>query len=324
MFGFKKSAGKDTREKEIIQSASVKEAPASDTPKEKINFYVPDFYNNAPLYVMISGFIEHIPEWFYDDFKIAAAYGCFPSVIWNGGRVYFDRVTRHDMDRVIDALNQCGIAVRYTFTNPLLEEKHMSDTLGNICLEAANNGMNEVLVNTPAMEAYVRANYPDYKIISSVTKCIKTVEGVEEELKKDYYLVVLDSSLNKDERIFQIEGRDRLELLVDHACRLNCPRREVHYNEVGNCQLTYTESKFSCPHIGKTFEELMRGPHVINRDLMAERYIPGGFKHFKLDGRAFLQETLVDTLVHYMVRPQYQAKFKDIIRKEVYSNDTDW
>lgn len=54
--------------------------------KEKVHFYVPDFYSNAGLYCMLADFIEHIPQWFFDDFKISAAYGSFPNCIWNGGR----------------------------------------------------------------------------------------------------------------------------------------------------------------------------------------------------------------------------------------------
>ena len=239
--------------------------------KEKFHLYVPDFYANAALYMMLVDFMEHIPQWFYDDFKISAAYGSFPSCIWNGGRVTFDRITRSTMDQVIQELNKRGIAVRYTFTNPLLEEKHMSDTFSNICLEAADNGMNEVLVNTQVMEDYVRTNYPNYKIISSTTKCLRTIEAVEAELEKDYYLVVLDSFLNKDERIFTLEKRDKLELLLDHGCMLNCPRSKQHYEELGHSQLTFSETTFTCPTVNKTFEEVMQGEHCISRELLTEK-----------------------------------------------------
>ena len=292
--------------------------------KEKINFYVPDFYSNAPLYIMLADFMQTLPQWFYDDFKISAAYGSFPNCIWNGGRVGFDKITRPVMDVVIQELNKRGIAVRYTFTNPLLEEKHMSDTFSNICLEASNNGMNEVLVNTQVIEDYVRANYPGFKIISSTTKCLRTIEEVERELEKDYYLVVLDSCLNKDERIFSLEGRDRLELLVDHGCYFNCPNSERHYEELGRSQLTFTETRFSCPTVGKTFEEIMQGEHSISRELMTEKYIPGGIKHFKLDGRSFQPDKLVDSLLYYMVKPQFRPKMKEIIKEGVYENRPSW
>ena len=297
---------------------------STNTAQEIFLLYVPDFYGNAPLYMLPADFMEHIPQWFFDDFKISAAYGSFPNCIWNGGRVTFDRITRSTMDRVIRELNNRGIAVRYTFTNPMLEEKHMSDTFANICLEAADNGMNEVLVNTQVVEDYVRTNFPGYKSISSTTKCLRTIEEVEAELDKDYYLVVLDSSLNKDERIFSIGKRGRLELLVDHGCMLNCPNSKNHYVELGRSQLTFSESTFVCPTVGKTFEEVMQGEHCISRELMKEKYIPGGFRHFKLDGRVFKPEKLVDSLLYYMVRPEFRPRVKEIIKKEIYDNRAVW
>jgi len=292
--------------------------------KEKVHFYVPDFYKNAPLYCLLADFMANIPQWFYDDFEISAAYGSFPNCIWNGGRVFFDAITRPMMDRVIEELNNRGIAVRFTFTNPLLEEKHMSDTYANICLEAANNGMNEVLVNTQVIEDYVRANYPGYKIISSTTKCLKTIEQVEQELEKDYYLVVLDSSLNKDERIFDIAKRDKLEILVDHTCRLNCPNRTNHYTEIGKSQMTFTPTGFACPYSIRPFDEIMKEAHSITREQMNEIYIPGGFKHFKLDGRTFTSETLVDSVLYFFVKPEFRPRMKEIIKKEIYGNKVEW
>ena len=315
MFGINLFTKKE-KETEIEMEKEVK--------NEKFHLYVPDFYANAALYTMLADFMEHIPQWFYDDFKISAAYGSFPSCIWNGGRVTFDRITRSTMDQVIQELNKRGIAVRYTFTNPLLEEKHMSDTFSNICLEAADNGMNEVLVNTQVMEDYVRTNYPNYKIISSTTKCLRTIEAVEAELEKDYYLVVLDSFLNKDERIFTLEKRDKLELLLDHGCTLNCPRSKQHYEELGHSQLTFSETTFTCPTVNKTFEEVMQGEHCISRELLTEKYIPGGFKHFKLDGRVFKPEKLVDSLLYYMVKPEFQSRMKEIIKKEIYDDKPVW
>lgn len=293
--------------------------------KEKVHFYLPGFFENVTLYIMLSDFIEHIPQWFYDDFKISAVYGCFPNCIWNGGRAIFGGVNRPIMTKTIEEYNKRGIAVRYTFTNPLLEEKHMSDTFGNVCLEVADNGMNEVLVNTAVIEDYVRKNYPGFKLISSTTKCLRTFDLVRDELEKDYYLVVLDSALNKDERVFELEKRDRLELLVDHGCRLNCPNRERHYIASGKAQLTFDTTDFPpCPSVNHTFEELKTKDNFISRELMNEKYIPAGIKHFKLDGRSFQTEKLVDSLLYYMVKPEFREKMKQIIKKEVYGNADVW
>ncbi len=293
--------------------------------KEKIDFYLPGFYDNAALICMMADFVEHIPQWFYDDFKISAAYGSFPNCIWNGGRTTLGAISRTMMEKTVEEFNKRGIAVRYTFTNPLLEEKHMNDTFANLCLEVADNGMNEVLVNTQVIEDYIRENYPGYKILSSTTKCLRTIEQVEAELEKDYFLVVLDSSLNKDERIFSLKEKGRLEVLADHGCRLNCPNSKNHYIASGKGQLNFDYPKFpACPYVAHTkFEDVLKKEHSIPRDLMNEKYIPNGIKHFKLDGRSFNREKLVDSFMHYMVKPEYQEKMKAIIKKEVYGNE-DW
>lgn len=297
----------------------------SNGQKEKINFYVPGFYENVSLYAMLADFVEHIPQWFYDDFKISAAYGTFPNCIWNGGRTYYGAINRTMMEKTVEELNKRGIAVRFTWTNPLLEEKHMSDTFANVCMEVADNGFNEVLVNTQVIEDYIREKYPNFKIISSTTKCLRTLDLVEKELEKDYYLVVLDSSLNTDERIFSLKDRDRLEILVDHGCMMNCPNREHHYLITGEAQLKYDVVHLpTCPACIHDFNGLMQKEHFITREMLNERFIPAGFKHFKLDGRSFQAEKLVDSLLYYMVRPEFREKMKAIIKKEIYLNSDVW
>lgn len=291
---------------------------------EKIHFYVPDFYNNAPLYMLLADFIEHIPQWFYDDFDIAAAYGTFPNCLWNGGRVALGDVDRNFMPKLVEELNKRNIAVRHTLTNPLIEPEHLDDEFSNYCLQVGDNGKNEVLVNTQVIEDYVREKYPSYKILSSTTKCLKTIEEVQAELNKDYYLVVLDSALNDNPEIFKLDGRDRLVVLVDHACRVDCPNRVVHYKEIGKSQLELRDTGFKCPFIGASFDDIMKREHSITREAMAERYIPGGIKHYKLDGRAFGPEKLVDSLLYFMVKPEFRPKVKEIIKKEIYKNRPSW
>ena len=69
--------------------------------------------------------------------------------------------------------NSRGIPLRFTFTNPLIEEKHLSDKVCNDILKMADNGMNEVIVMSPILEQYIRENYPGYKITSSTCKQIR-------------------------------------------------------------------------------------------------------------------------------------------------------
>ena len=56
-----------------------------------VNFYLPDFVNNAVAICLLSDLMEGCPQWFYEDAKISAAYGSFGSCIWSGGRTFLAR-----------------------------------------------------------------------------------------------------------------------------------------------------------------------------------------------------------------------------------------
>ena len=263
--------------------------------------------------------MEHCPKWFDEDAKISAAYGCFGSCIWNGGRVFLDRNDSRQMTRLIEEYNSRGIAVRYTFTNPILEEKHLNDTFSNLCLEISNNGKNEIIVNSPILEQYIRENYPNFKLISSTTKCIDTLDGLREELKKDYYLVVADSVWNNTDELFAMEDKGRIELITDHTCQDNCPRRRAHYLDTGRCMLTFKASEFQCVNPGLNFTDYMSHSNFITADSLYTRYKEAGFQHFKLDGRSFTVPNIVDSFVYYLVKPEYHDLLKGIIYKEIYN-----
>lgn len=90
-----------------------------------------------------------------------------------------------------------------------------------------------MLVVSPILEAYIRKNYPGFTINSSTCKEIRGIEGVNEELKKDYGLVVLDYNLNNQfGELQKITDKSRCELLVNACCIPECPRRGEHYRTI--------------------------------------------------------------------------------------------
>ena len=66
----------------------------------------------------------------------------------------------------------------------------------NMVMALANNGLNEVIVNSPLLEDYIRKNYPKYKLTSSTCKRLDDGERLAAELEKDYHIVVVDYDLN--------------------------------------------------------------------------------------------------------------------------------
>lgn len=258
------------------------------------------------------------PDKFREGYKIGSVYGTIPGAIWNGGRAVFGISTKADIEKVVEAYNSKGIPVRFTWTNSLLEEEHTYDTYCNMIMRVADNGMNQVLVNRPALENYIRSKYPGYKLISSTTKRMLDLEQLKEEIAKDYHLVVLDYDLNRDEKVIE-ELRpvaDRLEILVNEICYPGCAKRAEHYREESRSQLEFdNRTDFSCPNRSKekrTFEECMKRPAFMSNEEV-EKYIEKGFNNFKIVGRGLPQQFVLDSYLYFLVKDEE----REFIRKQI-------
>jgi collagenase-like PrtC family protease len=280
-----------------------------------INIFLPGFYENFRTIIFLHDWMEREPEIFNDGMKITAAYGCFPGNIWNGGRVIIGLASKADIEYAVQEYNSRGIAIRFTYTNPCIEQIHLLDTYCNLCMQLADNGMNEVLVNSPLVEDFIRANYPDYKIISSTTKCLYDMDAIRAELEKDYHLVVLDSAMNNTDELFSLDYHDKIELIVNHYCADNCPRRKEHYSLVGKAQLEYDSLNFPCENIKRSFTEIQNNHSFISPSMIYDRYLPAGFHNFKLDGRGFRKEKVIESFAYYLAKPEFQARVRDELMK---------
>ncbi len=284
---------------------------------KEINFFLPGFYENFYAIICLADMMKSEPELFFPNIKIGAAYGCFPGSIWNGGRVILGGCTKQEMEYALCEYNRRGIAVRYTFTNPLLQKIHLMDTYCNLCMELGDNGKNEVLVNLPLLEELIRKMYPGYGIISSTTKCLREISAVEQELEKDYRLVVLDSAWNNTDRLFEMGHKDKIELIANHYCVDNCPRREEHYREVGRCQLEFSEINFDkCDRIHIDFSQVMENRSFISTEDLYGKYYDAGFRNFKLDGRGFQKNKLLESFAYYLVKPDYRDRVFSRLAKQ--------
>jgi collagenase-like PrtC family protease len=284
---------------------------------KNINIFLPGFYENFRVIIFLHDWMEREPELFYDGMRIAAAYGCFPGNIWNGGRVIIGIASKEEIQYAIQEYNSRGIAVRYTYTNPCLEKIHLLDTYCNLCMQLADNGKNEVLVNSDLLEAFIRVNYPNYNIISSTTKCLYDLGLIQKELERDYHLVVLDSAMNNTENLFALEHKEKIELIVNHYCADNCPRRKEHYRLVGEAQLEYGSVSFPCTNIQRTFQEIQKNRSFISPAMIYDTYLKAGFHNFKLDGRGFKKDKVLESFAYYLAKPEYREMVREKLIKVV-------
>lgn len=292
-----------------------------------VKFHLPGFATHYGLNLIFTSMKKNCPHYFRDGVEIASVFGAFPQSLWNGGRTNMGLCDMDFVSRALNAFNSQGIPLRFTFTNPLLEEKHLSDKFCNDIMKLADNGLNEVIINSPLLEEYIRSNYPSYKLTSSTCKRITDPEALREELEKDYNIVVIDYDLNNKFDILEaLPHKDKCELLVNACCNPACTMRKEHYRRLGRQQIRFCEHiaknpdkpmKFSKDDVENTvdmncgcenrsiFETRKLSTHISPDDIW-EKYVPMGFRHFKIEGRTTSRLNLIETYIYYMVKPEYQ------------------
>ncbi len=301
-------------------------------------FHIPDFWIHGELNLHLIDMIKQHPEYFNDGVEIASCYGCFPPALWNGGRAMGGSANHEQISATIHEFNDRGVPIRYTFTNPTLTEADLKDYFCNDLCRQANNGFNEIIVNKPFLEKYIRDRYPQYPLVSSTVKQIEDLDLLMEEFKKDYKLVVLDYNWNNDfEKLDKIpqELRSRCEILIDPYCTPHCPRRKEHYEVLGRCQRKCSVSgagvirslrrgetmenpmteaeEFKCPNIGMNFYQITGFSTFVTKEDIYGRYMDMGFNNFKIEGRTLMAPNVVESYIYYMVKPE----FRDIVRLEL-------
>lgn len=295
----------------------------------EVNFYLPGLRRNFPINVTLIRLLKEHPEFFREGVKIGACYGEFPASLWNGGRVSRpDMCDERFINMCIKTMNDFGIPIRYTYTNVTLDENDLSDPYCNYCLKAAHNGMNGVILVSPILEEYVRKNYPKMQIISSTCKVIKGIDGVNEELKKDYDMVVLDYNLNNQfEELEKIEDKGRCEILVNALCAPKCPARAAHYKFISENQRTAVNNRklpkdqmvplktwdYKGCKGGRNLYDIQSFCTYVSPEDIWEKYVPMGFHNFKLEGRTEHIFSVIELYVHYMIKPEYQGKVRFIL-----------
>ncbi|MBR4362764.1 MAG: hypothetical protein IKP42_08540 [Ruminococcus sp.] len=289
----------------------------------RVRFHLPDFSGRFKLNLMFAEMLKNKPEFFREGVEIASFYGVFPPSVWNGGRTQGGVCDNNFVRQVIKAFNERGIPLRFTFTNPALEKKHLSDPFCNMVMNLANNGLNEAIVMSPLLEDYIRKNYPKYKLTSSTCKRITDPEKLEEELGKDYSIVVVDYDFNNNfEVLSKLPRKQDCELLVNACCEPGCPRRSAHYRCIGEQQIAYNEhikkhpgmpfnaDKYDpqhfrdCPYSQRGIFEIRNLRTHISPDDIWEKYVPMGFEQFKIEGRTASALNILETYMYYMAKPE--------------------
>ena len=260
-------------------------------------------------------------DWFYDWCEIGSIYGAPGDCLWGGGRVGFGD---HDPREVLALTQEYGVSARLTFSNSLLREEHLTDKKCNaLCaLFEQGDAENGVIVHSELLTDYLRRSYPGLYLVSSTTKVLTDFLDLVRELDRpEFRFVVPDFRLNRrfDElNALSDAQKDKVEFLCNECCWFGCADRKRCYEAVSRKNLGEdgTEHRCAAPGAagGYRFSKAMQNPGFIGVGDIVNTYLPMGFSHFKLEGRGLGSALVLEFLLYYMIKPEYQLN----VREEIY------
>lgn len=287
---------------------------------EKTVFYhLPGLFEFYELYrVFLPLWREH-REYFYDWCDIGSIYGAPADCLWGGGRVGFGDDNPGD---VLKLMQEYGISARLTFSNSLLRDEHLSDKRCNsLCAMFERAGNNGVIIHSDLLLDYLKQTYPGLYFVSSTTKVMTDFRDFKSELdRSDFRYVVPDFRLNKAfDKLETLTNaqKEKVEFLCNECCWIGCNERKACYENVSRKSLGE-----DCPdHIcvapggneGYRFSNAMANPSFIGLDDIQNTYLPMGFSNFKIEGRGLGSALILEFLLYYMTKPEYQIHVREAI-----------
>ncbi len=284
------------------------------------HYHLPGLFEFYELYsVFLPLFREH-REYFYDWCDIGSIYGAPADCIWGGGRVGGGE---RDARQVLALTRACGISARLTFSNALLREEHLSDAKCNaLCRLFDENEppQNGVIVHSDLLLETLKRKYPRLYFVSSTTKVLTDFERFRQELaREDFRYVVPDFRLNKAfDRLETLDAGEKVkvEFLCNECCWFGCRDRKRCYEAVSRKNLGEdVEHHCTAPDAdgGYRFSKAMANPGFIGLNDIQNVYLPTGFSHFKIEGRGLGSALVLEFLLYYMTKPEYQIHVREAI-----------
>lgn len=284
-------------------------------------YHLPGLFEFYELYrIFLPLFREH-REYFYDWCEIGSIYGAPSDCIWGGGRTSFGY---SDPEDVLNLMREYGISARLTFSNSLLREEHLADKKCNeLCkmFEHSHSPQSGVIVYSDLLLNYLQKNYPDLYLVSSTTKVLTDFQDFLTEVnREEFRYVVPDFRLNKQFEKLDLMSqhqKDKVEFLCNEYCWFGCKDRKTCYESVSRKNLGEAVPEFHCTSPdggdGYRFSKAMENPGFISVDDIQNICMPMGFSNFKIEGRGLGSALILEFLLYYMTKPEYQIHVREHI-----------
>ena len=288
-------------------------------------YHLPGLFEFYELYRVFLPLFRQHREYFYDWCEIGSIYGAPGDCLWGGGRVGYGDCAPRDVLRLT---REYGVSARLTFSNSLLREEHLSDRKCNeLCRLFAETGgpANGVIVHSDLLLHYLEKRYPGRYFVSSTTKVLTEFQQLRQELEREEFrYVVPDFRLNRAfDRLEALPAplKDKVEFLCNECCWFGCKDRKACYETVSRKSLGEDGPEHRCAapdaEGGYRFSKAMTNPGFIGVGDISNVYLPMGFSHFKIEGRSLGSALILEFLLYYLTKPEYQLR----VREEIYRDN---
>ena len=112
--------------------------------------------------------------------------------------------------------------------------------------------------------------------------------------------------------------KNKTEFLCNECCSFSCKDRKACYENVSRKNLGEDCTDHICTAPGSEegyrFSKAMKNPAFIGVYDILNTYLPLGFSNFKIEGRSLGSAVVLEFLLYYLTRPEYQL----IVREKIY------
>lgn len=291
-------------------------------PRPTAHYHLPGLFEFYDFYRVFLPLFRRHRSYFYDWCDIGSIYGAPADCLWGGGRVGSGT---HDPREVLALMQEYDIEARLTFSNSLLRAEHLADpACSELCrLFAASGGPpNGVIVHSELLLDHLKVAYPQLYFVSSTTKVLTDFSQLRCELERpEFSYVVPDFRLNKafaSLNTLPQALKDKVEFLCNECCSFGCKDRRACYEAVSRKNLGEAAPEHHCKapdaKYGYRFSRAMENPGFIGIADIQNTYLPMGFSNFKIEGRGLGSALILEFLLYYLTKPDYQLR----VREEIY------
>ena len=298
------------------------------------------YYNISGLFLctdLIIQLIKMIEDKFEYTLPIKYIFGS-PNIKWNGGRFLYKYSNKENIgyiEKEIIKVTSQGIIPLFTFSNSIISEKDLTDSLCNTILELINTYKAEVIVSSDLLTKYISIKYPNIHIHSSVIRtAFENNRDIEfyTKLSSEFSNYVIHPDDNFDIKLLSRLPRTNAEILLNDRCNYLCRLRSQHYLAISRDQRMqedtgYRPSRFleQCTAIPEYKQISTKNRNISLTVSEFIRLTEMGYTLFKIQGRTdslfvFFFDLLRYTLENEIAFPSaytiFSTKIEDFIKNK--------